>query len=301
MKKQFENIDSFSVKQSNPIPVRVIIAWLLCFAALALAGWAGEHAIKYWDVKGTSRYLLQAIIMSGLVVPGIWLLRFGFDRGEPKSIGLGNIRKAILKFTLGIGLMAVPIILAIACTLLFGWGTVSINANGSMLSTLAVGIGTVFLFEALPEELVFRGYIYSNLNVRLKRWTSALLTVGLFVLLPVLLVPFQNYILGMEITVGNSNTLTMSYIIIMVFFGSFIQYLRILTGSIWTGIGFHLMFVYINRLMGPSSESLIQFSGAENETPMQLIFVGSIVLIFIALLVYPFIIKRKLGWRESFS
>jgi hypothetical protein len=82
-------------------------------------------------------------------------------------------------------------------------------------------------------------------------WAAAALTVVLFVLLPVILVPIQRNILGMDISVGATNHITVDYLIIMTIFGSFVQYLIILTGTVWTSIGFHLAFLLANRIMGP--------------------------------------------------
>ncbi len=275
------------------------MAWLLCLIALGFTGWLGEYLENVWQIEGKMRYGLQAIIMSGLVVSGIWFIRKYVDPGIPLRIGIGNFKNALIKLLTGIGLVLLPLFTSIVCTLLFGWGNVNFNVNESTFYNVLTGISIVFLFEALPEELGFRGYIYSQLNVSLKRWLSALITVGLFVLLPIILVPIQEHILGMDIYVGGSNAITGSYIITMIFFGAFVQYLRVLTKLIWMGIGFHLMFVYINRMIGIESTNLIQFSNFTNETPLQIVFVSTIALIFIGLLIYPKISKNPIGWKET--
>ncbi len=277
----------------------ISIIWLLGMFALAFSGWIGEYSENLWNLNKQMRYGLQAIIMSGIVVSGIWFIRNRNRYGTPKSIGIGNLQSAILKTTLGIGLLLFPLFLTIVSVFLFGWGDVNINISSSTFINLLIGIGTVFLFEALPEELLFRGFIYSSFNVKFKRWISALITIGLFVLLPIVLYPIQKYILGMETQMGNSSTLTISYLIIMLFFGAFVQYLRILTNSIWTGIGFHLMFVYFNRIMGPEPSNLIQLTNFTSERPVQIIFVSALLIIFILLLLYPRISKRAIGWNET--
>jgi CAAX protease family protein len=281
----------------NTLSFRILIAWILGLMVLAFAGFFGELSEKYADL-GQYRYELQAIIMSGLIVSGVWLLRKKLDKGSPKSIGIGNFRESLSKFALGISLIILPLFLTLSFTELFGWGSVTFNTNSALLSTLIIGVSTTFLFEALPEELLFRGYIYSNLNMQHKRWVSALITIGLFVLLPIFVVPIQKHILGMDIYVGGASSITASYIIMMFLFGSFIQYLRILTGSVWTGIGFHLVFVYINRLMGLEPTNLIQFSDFTNEVPTQITFGSALAITFIVLLLYPRIRKRKIGWGE---
>ena len=74
------------------------VAWLLCLIALGFAGWLGEYFENVWQIEGKIRYGLQAIVMSGLVVSGIWFIRKYVDQGIPLSIGIGNFKNAIIKF-----------------------------------------------------------------------------------------------------------------------------------------------------------------------------------------------------------
>jgi len=176
---------------------------------------------------------------------------------------------------------------------------ITYNFNLSILKSFAIGIVTVFLFEGLPEELLFRGYIYSNLNSHYARWKSAIITVLLFVLLPILSVPIQKYIFGMEIYLGGHNYVAPSYILTLLVFGSFVQYLRMLSKSVWVGIGFHTLFVYFDRIMGTTSDNLIQFNlTGGSELPLQIAFIGSLLLVFLIVILYPKISKRNIGWKE---
>ena len=276
---------------------RITIAWIIGLLALGLAGWLGQ-ALRNSEFDSFLSHVLQALVMSGIVITGVWYLRKKFDRGTPQSIGLESIKKSLLKFGLGMGLILVPLILTLTLVAIFDWGTITFNADQDTLVNILGGMAIVLTFEALPEELLFRGYIYSNLNARHKRWLAALMTIGLFALLPVLLYPLQKYVLGMEMEIGGSDTLTVGYVINMIFFGAFVQYLRILTGSVWTGIGFHLIFVYMNHLIGLDATSFIQLSEIESEQPMQITLIISILVIFIGLLLYPRLSKRRIGWKE---
>lgn len=162
-----------------------------------------------------------------------------------------------------------------------------------------MGTLTAFFFEALPEELLFRGYIFRNLNGVMRKWTASITTVALFVLLPILLVQIQSRWLGMEIQVGPSDHITTSYLLIMCAFGTFLQYLRVLTGTVWTGIGFHLFFLMANRIMGVRESSFILMSDLTTSSgPMQVVLIGSVLLSFGALLLYPRFAGRSLGWSE---
>ena len=152
-----------SFKQKlNKLSVKIVVVWILGLLALALAGWAGDLSEKYLGFQGQLRYGLQAIIMAGLVVTIVYVLRIRLDKGSPKSIGVGNLKQALTKLALGMSLIVLPVVLTISFTMFFGWGTVIFNADESIISPIVIGIGIVFLFEALPEELLFRGYIYNK-------------------------------------------------------------------------------------------------------------------------------------------
>ena len=53
------------------IAIRIGAAWLLAPGALAFAGWTGEYVETAFGAGRYLRYGLQALTMSGLVVPSI--------------------------------------------------------------------------------------------------------------------------------------------------------------------------------------------------------------------------------------
>ena len=280
------------------LAIRIGAAWLLTLVALALAGWAGEFVQTAFGAGRYARYGLQALIMSGLVVPGILWLRVNLDRAPVSGLGLPGPGKALRDMALGIGLIALPLFATIFVAKLFGWADVSVtDAEGAWVGLL-FSVLTVFFFEALPEELAFRGYIYSNLNTRWSRWLAGAVAVALFVLLPTVLVPIQEHVLKMDVVVGGSSGLTAGYLITMAVFGSFVQYLRILTGTIWMGVGFHFAFVLLNRVIGPRPTDLIQFSDIVAPGPMQITAIVTVGLLAIGLLAYPRLSGKPIGWRQ---
>ncbi|MEJ2547762.1 MAG: CPBP family intramembrane metalloprotease, partial [Gemmatimonadota bacterium] len=194
--------------------------------------------------------------------------------------------------------IALPLFATIFVAKLFGWADVSVtDAEGAWVGLL-FSVLTVLFFEALPEELAFRGYIYSNLNTRWSRWLAGAVAVALFVLLPTVLVPIQEHVLKMDVVVGGASGLTPGYLITMAVFGSFVQYLRILTGTIWMGVGFHFAFVLLNRVIGPRPTDLIQFSDIAAPGAMQITAIAIVGLLAIGLLAYPWLSGRPIGWRD---
>jgi len=127
---------------------------------------------------------------------------------------------------------------------------------------------------------------------------AAVLTTALFVSLPLVLVQIQSRVFGTEITIGGSSSITAGYLITLTIFGLFVQYLRILTGAIWTGVGFHLAFVYMNRMVGPDPGNVLQFGEITNSMAMQIAGLGTVGLLLVFLVAYPWIAGRRLGWNE---
>ena len=286
-------------KQSALIYRRIAVAWILIFIALTLAGYIGDYIEDQEVTSKRVRYLVQAIIMSGIVIPGIWYLSRGYSQNLKQAIGWISLTRAVKWMILGILIFFFPLVFTLLCTEIFGWGNAVIHASTTQLQTIFFGVLTVFLFEALPEELAFRGFIYSHLNSIHSKWKAGLITVVLFVLLPIILVLFQSAFLDMEVRVGGQGSLSLSYILTMFFFGSFVQYLRILSGSIWLGIGFHLAFVYLDRLIGTTEKHFVQLTDIQNEAASQMVLAGMLILIFIGLLFYPKVSGKSLQWNQK--
>jgi uncharacterized protein len=292
------HVNNESSVRSSRLGTRVAAAWVLGVVVLSFAGWAGGELVTAFGIGSRLRFGIQAAIMSGLVVPGVWWLRRHLDRRPFAGLAMLGLARSLKGFGLGSGLILVPTAITLLCTALFGWATLSINPAPGAVTAIGVGILTAFFFEALPEELLFRGYIFRNLNTAMPKWIAGLMTIGLFALLPVFVVLLQQHLFKTEIQVGPSDHLTIGYILTMVTFGTFLQYLRVLTGTVWTGIGFHLFFLMSNRIVGSRASSFILMSDLTTQGPMRAVLIGSILLLFGALLLYPRLSGRSLGWRE---
>lgn len=284
---------------TTSLPVRIAAGWVLIFVALGLAGWSGQFLESQWGIGGRLRYGIQAFIMAGITVPGILILRSRLDRRSIEGLGLPGVTRSVIWFLLGAGILIGPLILVVVLNSIFGWATMTVNSSGSALGALAAAVVTAFFFEALPEELAFRGYIYRNLSGTYQRWVAMLMTAGLFVLLPTALVQVQQYILGMEVRIGGANSLQVDYLITMAIFALLTNYLRILSGTVWMSVGFHLGFLQMSRIFGMNDRALIRLSDITSETPLQITAIAGILLVFIALIAYPSIAKRPLGWRQA--
>lgn len=233
------------------------------------------------------------------MVIGIWLIKKYYPINDPE-IGLRNPKLALKTFGFGVGLILIPLIITLLLTAVFDWGSISINTSGPFLYTFLVAFIATMFTDGLPEELLFRGMLYSNLNVRYSKLKSSAIAVLLFTLFPFVIVGIQK-LMGNGVFIGATDRITPSFVITMLFFGSFMQYLRILTNSVWTSVGFHTLFVFMNVLIGTEPNNLIQFSNMQRETPMQVTLISLVVLTFIWLLAYPRITKRPIDWKTKIS
>jgi membrane protease YdiL (CAAX protease family) len=94
----------------------------------------------------------------------------------------------------------------------------------------------VFLYEALPEELVFRGYLYRNLATALPRWGTVLAQAALFALF------------GLAVGAAATADRVVLFFAFAVVQGT----LRAVTDTLWVPIGFHLAFQTTEQIFGSS-------------------------------------------------
>lgn len=281
----------------DAIDRRITLAFIIVLVAQTLLLAISANTIKTLPLEDLEISFLESSLITLFITLGIVFLRRRLDRGVPISIGLNKFIPAVTRFFIGFGLLLAPLVISLIITEIAGWAEIKMNWQAAQIDMILLGMLSVFVTDAFPEELVFRGYIYSNLLQKLVKWKSAVITTLLFVLFPIVLFPIKG-LLGPDITTGLVNNISMGYLGYMLFFGAFAMYLRIITKSIWTGIGFHLMFVYMNQIIGLEKTDLIQFSTFTSQLPVQLTFGICLILTFIALLAYPKISGMKLGWFE---
>jgi hypothetical protein len=122
--------------------------------------------------------VLQAVLMSALVVPAVVILRRRLDRRS--LAGLGLSRRIGRPIAVGIGVGAATGGVVWVPAGLLGW----IRVDGVDLAAFAGFLllnGVVLaLYEAIPEELALRGYMWTNLRDGTGLVVATLLTTALF-------------------------------------------------------------------------------------------------------------------------
>jgi membrane protease YdiL (CAAX protease family) len=263
------------VEPSRPrLPLRVAavfavacLVWIAVDTALAPLG--DPHANR---VGHAARALVTVV----LAVPVVVLARRYLDRRPWRGLGLTAPRWALA----GAACWLAAAALGTAVTFALGWADATSGpwAPRTMLLALYLPV-LVFLFEALPEELVFRGYLYRNLADRFPRPLAVIAQAVLFT--------------AFGVVIGAAGAL--DRIILFFTFSLTLGVLRVVTGSLWGPIGFHLAFQYVTQFTGAATrDGALRIDGFPD-----LQFVAFWLLpIVVGGLVLAVVAARRGLWRE---
>lgn len=170
-------------EERQPLPrttalARGLLGWLVLCVGLGLAVGLTLVLKQRAGVTGPLGYLVQAVLMSLLVVPTVLLVRRRLDRRSVAGLGFGRRAGRPLLIGVGAGLASGALVWVPAA--LAGWvrpDGLDLEAFGSFLLVNGVAL---LLFEALPEELALRGYLWTNVRDGWGPLTATLVTTALF-------------------------------------------------------------------------------------------------------------------------
>ena len=158
--------------------------------------------------------------------------------------GVGRLRDVWRAFTMGVILWLLPA--TVTFVTLAGLGA-PLTFTASPAKTLAVVMlvfAAVLLSEAIPEELVFRSHLMGVLSERLHGWWVILVQATVFTAFALMLR-------------GWTGTADLMLFIGM---GVGLGYLRVISGSVWTTVGFHAAFQGGSQLV--LTHNVIAFEGS---------------------------------------
>jgi membrane protease YdiL (CAAX protease family) len=250
----------------------VTLVWL--FVTQGLGSFFGP---AYPDRVG---HAVRAVLTSALVVPLIFLARRYLDRRSWEGLRFTSLRTGWRWLLFGMVFWLVAAGLGLVVTVVLGWTRISLGTPsvGILLLFLYLPV-LVFLYEALPEELIFRGYLYRNLSARYARWVSVLAQATLFTLW------------GAAIAAAGS----VDRVVLFFTFSVALGILRVISGNLWATIGFHLAFQWVTQLVSAVREGSLQI--AEQPTlELVVIWFFPIVLGSIALIAAS-VVRGDADWR----
>lgn len=182
-------------------------------------------------------HVTSAVLATVLTVPTVVLARRFLDRRPVAGLGLPPLGEGWRSLALGMGCYLIPAAAALALALALGRVEIAVDAPIGELVAFLVGLlAIVLLFEALPEELVFRGYVYHNLNTAVPRWAAVGGQAVLFAL--------------WGVAIGAAPTI--DRIVFLASIAIIIGVIRVMTGDVWACIGFHLAFQTVQQGFGGS-------------------------------------------------
>lgn len=217
------------VARLTVVGVGALIIWL-AIALLGAAVWGEELPLARHVANALAAFLLAGL----LVVAARRLL----DRRPVATLGLTRGLPAVRDVLYGVLTWLLPAAIGLAVALGAGWLRIEIDASvAETVGAVLLISALVLVYEAFPEELIFRGYVYRNLTAAMAPWLAVVaqalvfaafgttlwvITSGLGVLLERLVLFF-----AMAVVLGC---------------------IRLIAGSIWAAVGFHLAFQVFMQL-----------------------------------------------------
>jgi membrane protease YdiL (CAAX protease family) len=288
--------------------LRVVTRALLGTGAMAVAlGTAaaiGQALNSHAGLAGTARQAVMAAICLTIAVSLIVLLRRGLDRRPLSGLGFPGILTGLRTFALGVAVTAGSAAVLFGAGTWAGWLDWGPLDAPALVRFLIVNAVIALALEALPEELVFRGYVYRTLNRALRRWTAFVATVVLFTFAGAassVVFAVVGALLGEDVPgpgFAPSGEDPVEYAILYPIFGAVLLIARITTGSLWTAIGMHLTYLTVVRVALDGASRDAGWS-AELTTPDAVLLVpGFLLLAALGYLVIGRLRRRRPGWRE---
>lgn len=222
-----------------PLAVRLLVVfvgvtaiWILLSAGVA-AVMGGEYS--------RPAHVVRAVAATALTVPLILAARRLLDRAPFSGLGLTALREGWRPLLAGVVWWAIPAAVAGSVVVWQGWAELTVaDHSAGLIGGLVAVTALVFLYEALPEELVFRGYFYANLAERWSTPVAVLAQAALFAL--------------WAVAIGAAPSV--DRVVLLFTFGCALGVLRAATGNLWSTIGFHWAFQVTAQYLGPSWDAV---------------------------------------------
>ena len=263
---------------------RLSLIWriLIVFLAASIIWWISGGVHDWVGVEGEydrTAHIISALLIFSLVLPMVIIARKHLDKRSWLGLRLTSFKEGWKPFVFGALSYLIPSLLGIIIFVMFGWTTIDFQASfGEFLFAVIVLMILVFMYEALPEELIFRGYFYRNLNHALAKWKAVLAQSGLFVLFALIIGAAPSF----------------DRIVFFFAIGIVIGMVRVTTGNVWSAVGFHLAFQTMQQMFGnPYNQELTSTTPALMET----IILGIIPFSF-AFVTLKLFVKKEPDWKE---
>lgn len=213
-------------------PLVVRVAAVMAAATLVWQIVAWVDSLFPGEELSTLNHAVNAVVAFALALATVWLARRHLDRRPWRGLRLTGVREGRGPFLVGAASWALPGVAGIALCVVMGWSAFVAPVSGTeALAGLLLLPVLVLVFEAVPEELIFRGYLFRNLNAAMGAWLAVVVQAVLFALW------------GSAIWVADGGWGVLAERLpLFLVMGAVLGCLRVLTGNVWACVGFHLVF-----------------------------------------------------------
>lgn len=262
--------------------VRTGLMWL----ALVVMFYVQSHLANalFGPDYAVGRHFAMAVLATAVTVPLVVLARHYLDREPFAALGLARDPSALRPLMLGALAWLLPFAVGLAICLASGLVAITpLVPLHDIIAFVPLLIVLVFLLEALPEELAFRGYIQANLGKVLPLWAAIAVQAILFGSWGVILW----FLLS-----GGIDPLQGSLFYVM---GAILGMLRAITGSVWAAIGFHLAFQTVAQLLMQGERGHFAIEGI---FWLQFLALGALPFSLAVPIIERFY-REPVAWRQS--
>jgi uncharacterized protein len=212
------------------------VALVFIAATLIAIGIAQTTVALFGQDYSRTGHIARAVAALLLYVPLVVAARRFLDRGQLSGLGVAPFPAAWRPLLLGAAAWVVPAAIGCAVVMGLGWSRITLQGSaGALAAVVAVRMVLVLIYEALPEELLFRGYLYHHVATVVPRWLAVVVQAVLFTLWGVL--------------AGAAGTV--DRIVLFAGFALVLGIIRARTGTVWTTVGFHLAFQTVAQVTSP--------------------------------------------------
>lgn len=234
--------------------VAMVAIWLLLFFVRDVI-WGADPG--GYSIGG---HVTSAVLASLLAVPTVVVARRVLDGETVPSLGFDLSPSAVRHFVIGALAFLLPSALGFAIVIGMGWASVSPIAPIAEIALFVPAlIVLVFIYEALPEELAFRGYMQVDLETRLRYWGAIVAQAVLFALW------------GAALWTVTTGAPALDRLVLFFFIALVLGMVRGATGSVWTSIGLHVAFQTVAQLLLNTERGHFSVEGVEM---LQLVAIG---------------------------
>ncbi|MFK4807648.1 lysostaphin resistance A-like protein [Microbacterium sp. ZW CA_36] len=257
---------------------RIAIVLVGTVAIWSLMVWVGTTLFG-GDVTPVARVVTSLLIFA-LAVPMVVAARRLLDRRPWATLELQGWAGAWRPFLVGTASFLLPSAIGLSVALLTGWLQItSVLPPLDLVAAVAFTVVTVLLLEAIPEELIFRGYIYRNLSAAMAPIVAVFVQAALFSLL------------GTSLWVATSGWgVLLERGALFFAMGAVLGILRVISGSVWNPVGFHLGFQVV-------AQTLLVHPGIEVSNPGAVTIAGIVPAFVFASTVTLMLTRRRPDWR----